>query len=56
MIGLHDAEPIRSKSQQVYQKFYDSIVRSKDELIAIGYDEFTFEAFYDVRVYLFLSF
>lgn len=47
--GLKSAEPaIQSKTQLEYQNFVEIIRKSKDELVAIGYDEFTFDIFYDV--------
>jgi hypothetical protein len=52
VIGMRLPEPVCVTARNEYQKFYDTIVKSKEELISIGYDEFTFEFFYDVCVYL----
>jgi ubiquitin thioesterase protein OTUB1 len=49
VIGLRSPEPFCVTAQSEYRRFYDTILKSKEELIAIGYDEFTFEFFFDVR-------
>lgn len=38
----------RTSSQQEYERFMRVIKQSKDELVAVGYDEFALETFYDV--------
>lgn len=48
VIGLRCPEPLCVTARDEYQRFYDTILKSKEELIAIGYDEFTFEFFFDV--------
>lgn len=52
--GLKSSEPICTKTRLEYQNFLDIIRKSKDELVSIGYDEFTFEIFYDVKIYIYI--
>ena len=47
---LSSTDGDRSSAQREYERFLKVIQQSKDELGAVGYDEFALETFYDVSL------